>query len=166
MTKSSYACKQFVIYGRRVNSRRQKPTQSSERQLGPLFFFSFLFFWRELACVFFPFMPKHFARQLAPSSFSLQSQRVRKDIHHPPGFKLCGSVSGSPFCVVLAGRDQLTLLNYFTKWAGVRRYSIGFKVWPICHLSICHDCAFLFFFPLQVWRQKGNVISHGSFVIW
>ena len=56
MTQGSFSCKQSVIYGRRVNSCKQKPTWSSRAATGP-------FLGRSLACLpafFFPFMPKVF----------------------------------------------------------------------------------------------------------
>lgn len=64
MTQGSFSCKQSVIYGRRVNSCKQKPTWSSRAATGP-------FLGRSLACLRFSFhsCQKYFARQLAPSSF-------------------------------------------------------------------------------------------------
>lgn len=70
----SFSCKQPVIYGHPVNScgRNQPGDQSGNRA----------FFWQETGPAFFSFMPNCFARQLALSSFSLQSQRVMKVIYH------------------------------------------------------------------------------------
>ncbi len=144
MTKGSFSCKQSMIYGHRTNSCKQKPTRSSEQQLGSFLAAVRLHFLSIHAKVFRTAISSVLIWVCSPTGLAKPFIILRATL------ELCSSVSGS-FC-----KQPLARLSPFHQMRG--RYS---SFWG----SAIHPSVGCFAFSLQVWRQKGNVISHASFVI-
>lgn len=118
MTKGSFSCKQSMIYGHRLNSCKQKPTRSSEQQLGPF-----------LAAACLPFLSIH------AKVFRTAISSVLIWVCSPTGL-------AKPFIILRAWNSaapsQVVFVN--SHWPGFLRFAkwVGDTVvLRFCHPSIC-----------------------------
>lgn len=151
MTKGSFSCKRAVIYGHWSELLSAKANLEFRAATGAFFFFYFFFFLLARARLHFLCLHAKVFRT------AINSVLVWVDL--PAGLAKPFIILGAWNCKALS---QVVGINIgWPRLFTFHQMRGDAVVWRLCRPSVCQA---LCFFHTGV-RQKGNVISYGSFVI-